>query len=437
MKQLSLLEEARDRYPDATDDERIEAISAETISELGLEPPIDLEIVASYHGISEIRVVDPLPVAGVLSPIDDRLVVQLRRGDSRRRRRFTGFHEVGHVFQPGFRLVRHFRCTSPGTHRSGSADQEALADSAAAGLLFPREYFESDAHASRFGLSSILKLADVYDASVVATAYSYLRYRSEPSLMLVLEPGFRKAELRSEGAEPRLRVVSSWRQGPWPFIPKNKSAIDGGALARALKGEVVLGERGSVRIGAGWHPANLNSQLSFFHSAMTAEKSRSALLRCSVGSDNDRRRLVPPARQPRQARGQRVASIGQTIKAKREKADLSLSALAAKAEVSKGYLWSLEKGETDARPSGQTLYRIADALGTTMSDLLGRELLIDSLRPVPKSLKKFADNEGLSDSDVQMLAQVNFRGQQPDDVESWGLIWQAVRHSVRHGRRKS
>lgn len=35
------------------------------------------------------------------------------------------------------------------------------------------------------------------------------------------------------------------------------------------------------------------------------------------------------------------------------------------AGVSKGYLWNLEKGETDGRPSGRTLYQIARALGTS------------------------------------------------------------------------
>lgn len=65
------------------------------------------------------------------------------------------------------------------------------------------------------------------------------------------------------------------------------------------------------------------------------------------------------------------ARIGDRIRERRAETKLSISALADRAKVSKGYLWSLEKGETDARPSGRTLYKIAEALGTTMSDLLG------------------------------------------------------------------
>lgn len=101
--------------------------------------------------------------------------------------------------------------------------------------------------------------------------------------------------------------------------------------------------------------------------------------------------------------------------------------------MSKGYLWSLEKGATEARPSGKTLYRIAEALGTTMSDLLGKELLVDDqYEPeVSDSLKAFAKKERLRKEDVAMLARVNFRGRQPDDYDSWDLIWRAVKHSVR------
>lgn len=123
--------------------------------------------------------------------------------------------------------------------------------------------------------------------------------------------------------------------------------------------------------------------------------------------------------------------IGERIRLRREQANLSLSGLATKAEISKGYLWSLEKGETKARPSGKTLYAIANALGTTMSDLLGRELLVDPPAEVPDSLREFAETEGLTTKDVRMLSAVNFRGQRPTDREGWALVWGAIRASVR------
>lgn len=125
--------------------------------------------------------------------------------------------------------------------------------------------------------------------------------------------------------------------------------------------------------------------------------------------------------------------IGERIRLRREEAGLSLNGLANKAGVAKGYLWSLEKGETEARPSGRTLYAIADALGTTMSDLLGRELLVDPAPEIPTSLKVFAEAEGLTDNDLRMLAAINFRGQRPMDRDGWALVWGAIRASVRNG----
>lgn len=69
-----------------------------------------------------------------------------------------------------------------------------------------------------------------------------------------------------------------------------------------------------------------------------------------------------------------------------------------------------------------------------MSDLLGRRLLIEAPTNVPPSLEAFGAEAGLAESDVAMLASVNFRGQQPTDKESWAFIWRAIRASVEPGR---
>jgi transcriptional regulator with XRE-family HTH domain len=134
---------------------------------------------------------------------------------------------------------------------------------------------------------------------------------------------------------------------------------------------------------------------------------------------------MPPVRRAR-------INVGAQIKLRREEAKLSLSALAERAEVSKGYLWSLENGKASSRPSGRTLYKIARALGTTMSDLLGEQLLADvETSKASKTLLEFAKQEELTERDVRMLAGINFRGQRPDDMEGWRLVWGAIKASVR------
>jgi transcriptional regulator with XRE-family HTH domain len=124
------------------------------------------------------------------------------------------------------------------------------------------------------------------------------------------------------------------------------------------------------------------------------------------------------------------SSIGERIKTRREELEWSLSKLAEEADVSKGYLWSIEKGEVASRPSGQTLYRIAEALGVTMSDLLGRELLTEPNQERPPALLQFAEQANLPDTDIEMLASVNFRGQRPQTVQDWEFLYGAIQRSV-------
>lgn len=123
-------------------------------------------------------------------------------------------------------------------------------------------------------------------------------------------------------------------------------------------------------------------------------------------------------------------SIGREIKRRREAAGLSIGELAQRAELSKSYLWELEKQRAEVRPSGRTLHKLSVALGTSMSELMGHKVLVDEPRSVPKSLKRFAERQKLGDRDVQMLAGVNFRGRQPESENDWAFLWDAIRRSV-------
>ena len=118
--------------------------------------------------------------------------------------------------------------------------------------------------------------------------------------------------------------------------------------------------------------------------------------------------------------------VGDQIRRFREERGLNLSQLAAEAGVSKGYLWSLENDQDARRPSADTLYAVAKALGVTMSDLMGRKLLPAATPQVPDSLREFADDEGLPQADLHMLASIQFRGEQPQTKERWRYIYTAI-----------
>lgn len=126
--------------------------------------------------------------------------------------------------------------------------------------------------------------------------------------------------------------------------------------------------------------------------------------------------------------GEAAESIGYRIRKYREEEGLSLTKLEAKSGVSKGYLWSLEN-EEGKRPSAETLHAIAKALGVTMGALFGRELLTKVPTDVPNSLREFARDRELPDSDVMMLAGIEFRGVRPRSRERWELIYNAIRLS--------
>lgn len=60
--------------------------------------------------------------------------------------------------------------------------------------------------------------------------------------------------------------------------------------------------------------------------------------------------------------------LGQAIRATRQRADISMRALAARCGVSQAFLSEVERGLS--APSIATLYRVADALGVTPASLL-------------------------------------------------------------------
>lgn len=243
--QLSLLEMARSESPEQDDASLVGRIAAETIERLAETPPVDLDVVAAFRDINDIRLED-LEVAGSLTPEGNGLVMRLRRSDSPTRRRFTGFHEIAHTFQPGYRDSRQLRCDAFGLPGKGQPDKEALSDLGAVELLMPREFVLADLSAAEFEIATVEALAGGYQSSIQASAYRMSELWPEPSIVIVLEPGLRKDEVGKENAEPRLRVRHAIGQGAWPHVPKNKSAEDAGPLVEAYESSTAVRASGNL-----------------------------------------------------------------------------------------------------------------------------------------------------------------------------------------------
>jgi len=124
-----------------------------------------------------------------------------------------------------------------------------------------------------------------------------------------------------------------------------------------------------------------------------------------------------------------VDDLGQRLRKFREDRDWTQATLAEEAGVSKPYLSELESG-AGRRPSGQILLKLADALGVTVADLLGRKIVPEQNPDIPPSLREFAERRELPESDVRMLAGIRFRGEAPRTEQRWEHIYNAIRTSL-------
>lgn len=122
-----------------------------------------------------------------------------------------------------------------------------------------------------------------------------------------------------------------------------------------------------------------------------------------------------------------VNAIGARIRELRLQKGLSLTELAHQANVSKSYLSTVENG-TGSRPGVAVLHKLAVALGVTLADLLGRS--VQAVNPgeaaIPSSLHEFAQQYGLPQADIEMLAGIKFRGEAPRTPERWQFIYNAI-----------
>ena len=136
-------------------------------------------------------------------------------------------------------------------------------------------------------------------------------------------------------------------------------------------------------------------------------------------------------------------SLANKIRKLREGNDLSLDELAAKAGISKTYLWELERDAAGTKkPSADVLMRIATALSTTLADLLSLETVTIQQAEVElaPALKDFqnrmaAQNTPLTADDLRDLAVMKFRGGQPQTADEWHQLYLLLVNSTR--RRKS
>ena len=115
-------------------------------------------------------------------------------------------------------------------------------------------------------------------------------------------------------------------------------------------------------------------------------------------------------------------SFGKTVREQRLAERLSQEDLARKVGISRNYLSEIERGKA-TNLSWQVMERLSTALG-----LKGQPKADDEIdRSVQPSLAEYAKSKRLPDADVQMLARLQYRGQQPTTAEGWALLYTAIK----------
>ena len=112
----------------------------------------------------------------------------------------------------------------------------------------------------------------------------------------------------------------------------------------------------------------------------------------------------------------------------------------------KAYISDLENGAA-GKPNIQYAFNVAVALDVTLDDLLKDAVAKEqrtkrrSSNDLPPGLAELQQElalspDALSGDDVEMLAQVNFRGNRPRDKEGWRFVLQAIRMAGEQNRQK-
>jgi transcriptional regulator with XRE-family HTH domain len=136
-------------------------------------------------------------------------------------------------------------------------------------------------------------------------------------------------------------------------------------------------------------------------------------------------------------------TVAENIRRIRESKEFSLDELASRANISKTYLWELERDTAgEKKPSADVLLRIAKALSTTLAELLSLETVTvrKGRIEIPPSLKEFQKRmetleTSLSTEDLRDLALMKFRGGQPQTADDWQQLYLLLKRSV--GRAES
>ena len=119
--------------------------------------------------------------------------------------------------------------------------------------------------------------------------------------------------------------------------------------------------------------------------------------------------------------GSDAVKFGGVVRDRRRAEKLSQSDLAEQVEISRNYLSQIERGEA-TNLSWNVRIRLCNTLGIQDDG--------DVSKPLPESLQAFASRSTLPPDDLQMLANLKYRGKQPDTPEKWEMLYNVIKLTI-------
>lgn len=116
--------------------------------------------------------------------------------------------------------------------------------------------------------------------------------------------------------------------------------------------------------------------------------------------------------------------FGMQVRDRRRQEKMSQGDLAQKVDISRTYLSQIERGEA-TNLSWKVRQRLCLMLGLPVDDR--PEMEGDGL---PESLLACATRLKLPPDDVQMLANLKYRGKQPDTPEKWEMLYTVIKMTI-------
>lgn len=119
-------------------------------------------------------------------------------------------------------------------------------------------------------------------------------------------------------------------------------------------------------------------------------------------------------------------TLAEQVRNRRKALGLTLREVEKRSGVPYTHISSFEHGH-QSNPTLQTLAGLAEAFGCRPEDLIDSPALVDARSlSIPAVLLQLGSDNGLSHAELEMLAGLSWRGQQPQSYADWWFLWQAL-----------